>query len=98
MTLMTNQVQNFTNKTTTGTKEKKNPKCITSETPTPRSHRMPEQCRAEDGQWHLFVGSVPVHLDLLRLIHSTPSFLPLLIILYVSTFSVLWPSEHVAGS
>lgn len=78
-------------------RRKNTPNRITSYTPAPE----PQEARAVwggGGQWRLSVGSVPVHLDLLRLIHPTPSFLPFPITSQVSAPSVLWPAARVADS
>lgn len=78
-------------------RRKNTPNRITSYTPAPE----PQEARAVwggGGQWRLSVGSVPVHLDLLRLIHPTPSFLPFPITSQVSAPSVPWPAARVVGS
>lgn len=98
MTLMTSQVQNFTNKMTTRTKEEKTPPTVSLLTLPPQE---PQEARAVwggGGQRRLSVGSVPVHLDLLRLIHPTPSFLPFPITSQVSAPSVPWPAARVVVS
>lgn len=98
MTLMTSQVQNFTNKTTTRTKEEKTPPTVSLLTLLPQE---PQEARAVwggGGQRRLSVGSVPVHRDLLRLIHPTPSFLPFPITSQVSAPSVPWPAARVVVS
>ena len=112
VTWVTNQMQNLKSKKTTGDNRKRlisdlilsllrktSPpwapaicsSCITVS-------RKPEQCREVGRQWHIFMRSMPIHLDLLGFIYSlTPSFLPFLIIVCLSRLMIFWHLVQVGS-